>query len=898
MLLKVILIYTILYTCALVTSGALTGHPAFICPEQRQMLYSQGYNENSQLGRTGDSTLATRDTLRILTGTPATIHTRCSSTVFGLTETGQLIQWGFYSSGILCNSTITATSNTPRFGCGSLRFKTVGTEGQNPTAAWGILTNNSYVTWGSNNFGQRGIGSTSASPFHNPIIPPVLVGVNISHASSGSGFMVAYSTVLNRMYTWGSTVSSGQLGNGATSGAVLIPTITMQNIFNSTSSTRVKILRCISNFCVMVLNNGTLMSWGGNAYGQLGIGSTSLRSTPAVIPGIIDSTNDPIVDVALGSTVSTNENHVVVLFESGLLAVWGANSLGQLGTMIGTTQVLTPTFLNISVAVPSMEKYIPVSVDAGSQFTVVTMSDAQTVVAFGSNNNGRITGRTGQIGVWTSGPLPVTRAAGNALLTSHITDISTGTVSTFISTSGNYDPVKNGLMIMSDSLNIEHIWTCALATNTSTIRNSWPGLSSSIYFSGDVAIQLTQPVGQRFVPFLPSISETASLLLSTVMTRFSCTFCNLQGTIPESMYNATSILRDLELFNNNYNQQSFRQVIRSSNLMNLFLVSNQFTSIPDIQFTQRSSTTSFVFSIENNAVTTVDPNFIIRMFALTTHSTAYVEIYFNLNPIIGCINPQNKTSSNDAYSFALSGVTQVCLCNAPISPHTYSGISQCSNTQSASFILSDYASTVSTKLVSGVPSNYQWTFTRVASICNTPNGWYGIRCSADGRIIRLYLNELPGTSAALASFPFSALKDVERLHIVNSGYTGPLPLSIFSLSTLKRLVIKGMTLSNLALPSNVLTNLTRLEYLELNGCALSGSLPTFYPTTLKHLDLSNNLFSQTFNGIETLPNVYSINLSGNTFFGLVKLASNTKSCFIKNNKGSITFDTSAQICIY
>ncbi len=75
---------------------------------------------------------------------------------------------------------------------------------------------------------------------------------------------------------------------------------------------------------------GTPYSWGGNAFGELGDGSTTARRTAAVVSGLTD-----VVDV------HTGREHAVALREDGTVVTWGSNQMGQLGD--GTTGGRRPT---------------------------------------------------------------------------------------------------------------------------------------------------------------------------------------------------------------------------------------------------------------------------------------------------------------------------------------------------------------------------------------------------------------------------------------------------------------------------------------------------------------------------------------------------------------------------
>lgn len=80
---------------------------------------------------------------------------------------------------------------------------------------------------------------------------------------------------------------------------------------------------------VALMSDGTVMTWGGNASGQLGDGTNKDRPTPGKVKGLTN-----IRSIAAGSTFS------LALDSAGNLWAWGNNALGQLGdgTRVGRTE--------------------------------------------------------------------------------------------------------------------------------------------------------------------------------------------------------------------------------------------------------------------------------------------------------------------------------------------------------------------------------------------------------------------------------------------------------------------------------------------------------------------------------------------------------------------------------
>ena len=79
-----------------------------------------------------------------------------------------------------------------------------------------------------------------------------------------------------------------------------------------------------------VLQDGNLKCWGGNGYGQLGLGDIANRGSSATqmgsnLPTLLLGSSSPVVAVGAGLT------HVCALLADGSVKCWGSNSEGELG---------------------------------------------------------------------------------------------------------------------------------------------------------------------------------------------------------------------------------------------------------------------------------------------------------------------------------------------------------------------------------------------------------------------------------------------------------------------------------------------------------------------------------------------------------------------------------------
>jgi alpha-tubulin suppressor-like RCC1 family protein len=118
-----------------------------------------------------------------------------------------------------------------------------------------------------------------------------------------------------------------------------------------------------------VRQDGTVWTWGGNAYGQLGLGSTKNQKRPMQV-----STLANIGAVGVGGY------HTLALRGDGqMLWAFGRNQFGQLGDGT-TTNRLSP----VPVSVSGLE-----DIDGGDAFSLARASDG-TVWGWGAGGSGQL----------------------------------------------------------------------------------------------------------------------------------------------------------------------------------------------------------------------------------------------------------------------------------------------------------------------------------------------------------------------------------------------------------------------------------------------------------------------------------------------------------------------------
>ena len=175
-----------------------------------------------------------------------------------------------------------------------------------------LLSDGTVVAWGSDQYGTLGDGLTGLG--HPSLVPVAVRGVAdavaVAHGHYDAAALLANGTVM----AWG-TDQYGQLGVSPRSGAQL-PTLVP-------GLSEVKAIAVGDGDLYALLQNGTVEGIGLNDSGQLGDGSTANSSVPVHVKGL--------ANVAAISASSGYSDQVLALLENGSVETWGGNDRGQLG---------------------------------------------------------------------------------------------------------------------------------------------------------------------------------------------------------------------------------------------------------------------------------------------------------------------------------------------------------------------------------------------------------------------------------------------------------------------------------------------------------------------------------------------------------------------------------------
>ena len=279
-------------------------------------------------------------------------------TLYAPTDLLKSMDWGYAFYG---SQTIDGCESTTRLQVyADLKVNYTQTPGFNFTTTWksvsshhynniAIKTDGTLWTWGYNNLGQLGDGTTVDRD------KPVQIGVRNDWAQAIAGYQFYFAIKTDgTLWAWGSN-STGIFGDGTTISR-LYPT-------QIGTATNWKSIHHYFTHVVALKTDGTLWAWGGNSYGQVGDGTTTTQLTPVQI-----GTDTDWVSVSVGL------QHSLALKADGTLWGWGSNQYRQLGN---------------STIVPLLRNTVPVQLSSDTDWKTVQTT---TFSSFAIKENGTLWG--------------------------------------------------------------------------------------------------------------------------------------------------------------------------------------------------------------------------------------------------------------------------------------------------------------------------------------------------------------------------------------------------------------------------------------------------------------------------------------------------------------------------
>jgi alpha-tubulin suppressor-like RCC1 family protein len=233
------------------------------------------------------------------------------SHICALTVAGGVQCWGLNAAGQLGDGTTTDAS-APIGVVGLTSGVMAISAGESHTCA--LTVAGGVKCWGANFGGQLGNGTTTSSA-----TPVDVSGLEsgVSSISAGAQSTCAV-TDAGALRCWGSN-GNFELGNGTQTWSSVPVDVT--GMSSGVSSVTVG----LASACARTTAGG-VKCWGQNAWGQLGDGTFTNRSTPVDVSGMTSGV----------TSLSTTSIHTCAV-QAGVSSCWGTNGSGQLGTNPGWT---------------------------------------------------------------------------------------------------------------------------------------------------------------------------------------------------------------------------------------------------------------------------------------------------------------------------------------------------------------------------------------------------------------------------------------------------------------------------------------------------------------------------------------------------------------------------------
>ncbi|SOC47778.1 alpha-tubulin suppressor-like RCC1 family protein, partial [Rhizobium subbaraonis] len=363
------------------------------------VVYSVGENNEAQLGRGTQTDVgvawADMGTVNLPEGFTGEIVAISAGMLHGafLTASGEVYTWGDNNLGKLGLGTTTNYESLVPQKVEALNGVTIASIYMTNGASYAISDAGVLYAWGQNSNGQLGIGSLDNQGSPVALDASAFGGEKVASLAWGTSFALVL-TEGGEVYAMGSGVQ-GQLGNG-TSGA---GTRSNVPVLVDIPGTVAKVAAG-TNTSIAITTDGKVWGWGQSDYGQLIKGTivdgvltdaeTSNSSTPFEIQGLPDN----VVDVHIGS------RWAIALTDDGEVWAWGRNDEGWLGLETSTGAITT---LIAPTKIPGFEGIDIVSISGGPNHSLAVDADGN-VYGWGNMNQGRL-GTEQEANTWASGPI-------------------------------------------------------------------------------------------------------------------------------------------------------------------------------------------------------------------------------------------------------------------------------------------------------------------------------------------------------------------------------------------------------------------------------------------------------------------------------------------------------------
>jgi alpha-tubulin suppressor-like RCC1 family protein len=286
-------------------------------------VWSWGSNASGQLGTGSTQPSASPQLVSGISGTVTQVAAGWYHSL-ALASDGTVWAWGDNQYGELGDGNVIQSDTPVQLGLSDVTQIAAGDD-------WSLAlrSDGTVWAWGNNQYNELGAQVPDVSKASD--VPVQVAGLSgVTQIAAGASFGMAVQTTVklgflrHSLWTWGQN-TFGQVGNGQLTdfnspGGVINP-------YQVTGIPAPATIAAGFEFAMMVGTDGSVWGWGENLGGNLGVGTTGafmlLSPTQTLNPG------SGIIQLAAGN------DHVLGLRSDGTVVAWGGNAYGQLGD--GTT---------------------------------------------------------------------------------------------------------------------------------------------------------------------------------------------------------------------------------------------------------------------------------------------------------------------------------------------------------------------------------------------------------------------------------------------------------------------------------------------------------------------------------------------------------------------------------
>ena len=280
---------------------------------------------------------------------------------------------------------------------GVLQGKTIVQIAHGVTHSLALCSDGTVAAWGNNLDNPFGFGAGNLVPVAvSTSGSSALAGKTVVAVAAGSAHNLALCSD-GTVVAWGSD-SYGQLGTDLPRRSSVPQKVENGvSLYSGNSSALAgKTVTAISAggaHSLALCSDGTVVAWGSNANGQLGVGSRGDSRVPVAV------NRDAGLSALAGKAViaiSAGVSHSLALCSDGTVAAWGWNDEGQLGTRDVDLWSLVPKKVDDTAGSSALAGKTVQAISAGDSHSLALCSDG-SIAAWGDNSSGQLGNNRGPL---------------------------------------------------------------------------------------------------------------------------------------------------------------------------------------------------------------------------------------------------------------------------------------------------------------------------------------------------------------------------------------------------------------------------------------------------------------------------------------------------------------------